>query len=170
MQHLKSQGPSRELEWAEALKVKGNLYLSHVGSNDDWYWLYAVVAAKGAGLLVRRGGSECASGWHPLEASHWWRLARERGCALSVHCMAIARALCILSDYAELALQAGPCRQGCVASCGMHQALPCPCVMPHLLFLPLLLTHAGQQRPAARPRVEPAARQALPQMARASHH
>jgi hypothetical protein len=55
MQHLKSQGPSRELEWAEALKVRGNLYLSHVGANDDWYWLYAVVAAKGAGLLVRDG-------------------------------------------------------------------------------------------------------------------
>jgi len=36
----------------EGLRRAGELYTTPYGSNDDWYWLYATVAARGAGLLV----------------------------------------------------------------------------------------------------------------------
>lgn len=34
------------------LRGEGRLYAAPHGSNDDWYWLHAAVAARGGGLLV----------------------------------------------------------------------------------------------------------------------
>lgn len=36
----------------EELDASNNFYCTPFGSNDDWYWLYATVRAKAAGLLV----------------------------------------------------------------------------------------------------------------------
>ncbi|KAF8071299.1 hypothetical protein HT031_001382 [Scenedesmus sp. PABB004] len=39
-------------EWLESLRRGGEFYVAPAGSNDDWYWLYATVAARARGLLV----------------------------------------------------------------------------------------------------------------------
>lgn len=36
----------------DELDASNNFYCTPIGSNDDWYWLYATVRAKAAGLLI----------------------------------------------------------------------------------------------------------------------
>jgi proteinaceous RNase P len=50
-----SAPPAREPEGRALLarlRAAGALYAAPHGSNDDWYWLHAAVAARGAGLLI----------------------------------------------------------------------------------------------------------------------
>lgn len=52
-------------DWLEELRKDGRYYVTPGGSNDDWYWMYAAVAARRKGLLVRQAGmlsARCGTG------------------------------------------------------------------------------------------------------------
>ena len=51
VRELKAVAPALA-PWLEALRARRELFATPPGSNDDWYWMYAAVKARGRGVLV----------------------------------------------------------------------------------------------------------------------
>ncbi|GMH37364.1 hypothetical protein BSKO_05237 [Bryopsis sp. KO-2023] len=72
-------GPAKDpkaQQLINSLRSSGQLYSTPVGSNDDWYWLYAAIKAQGNGLVV--SNDECRDHSFQLLAPKYFLKWKER--------------------------------------------------------------------------------------------